>query len=236
MHEISTIDLLVETLIHEAKKNNNTLDSFEISAEFFAIVNRDIINSNNLNTSVFKLDKNIWIALGKWLGFKGKIKRSEVRQHLRLKWQNLKHALNISNNNESSVPPYIKKDHMLRLVGNLKTTEGLVGFHYIVKPECIVDKDKRTLLHLDLIENVDAINKATEAINLYYFHTLAHPSHRSESFWKNFIEHFGVFTLNNLLPYVSSNTASSHNIEHLKCVNKLLSDLAPLSNCINQFF
>ncbi|CAG8810030.1 2453_t:CDS:1, partial [Gigaspora rosea] len=42
------------------------------------------------------------IALGKWLGFKGKIQRQEVRQHLRLKWQNLKHTLNISNNNESS--------------------------------------------------------------------------------------------------------------------------------------
>ncbi|KAF0498508.1 hypothetical protein F8M41_020548 [Gigaspora margarita] len=39
MHEISTIDLLVETLIHEAKTNNNTLDSFEIHADFLTIEN-----------------------------------------------------------------------------------------------------------------------------------------------------------------------------------------------------
>ncbi|RIB24233.1 hypothetical protein C2G38_2169140 [Gigaspora rosea] len=126
MHEMSTIDLLVETLIHEAKENNNTLDSFEIPAEFLTIVNRDIINSNNLNTSVFKLDKNIWIALGKWLGFKGTILRQQDSASSRF------------------------------------------------------------------TRDVDAINKATEAINHYYFHTLADPSHRSKSFWKNFVEHFGV--------------------------------------------
>src|SRR5207247_2211616 len=69
----------------------------------------------------------------------------------------------------------------------------------------------------------------------YYFHTLEHPSHRSESFWKIFIEHFGAFTLNNPFPYTSSNTASSHNSDHQKCVDKLLYDLYPLSNSINQF-
>ncbi|RGB31939.1 hypothetical protein C1646_670545 [Rhizophagus diaphanus] len=62
-----------------------------------------------------------------------------------------------------------------------------------------------------------------------------YPSHRSESFWKNFIEYFGVFTLNNFLPYTSSNSASSHNIEHLECVNKLIHGLEQLSNSINQF-
>ncbi|KAF0526033.1 calnexin independence factor cif1 [Gigaspora margarita] len=130
IHEMSTIDLLVEILIREAKKNNNTLDLFEIPAEFLAIENG--------------------------LGLKEEFKERN--------------------------PPYIKKDHVLRLMHNLKTTEGLVGFRYIVKPECIVGKDNRTLLHLDLLENVDAINKATKAINHYYFHTLADPSHRSKSF------------------------------------------------------
>ncbi|CAG8663702.1 7124_t:CDS:2, partial [Paraglomus occultum] len=46
---------------------------------------------------------------------------------------------------------------------------------------------------------------------------------------------FGAFTLNNPFSYTSSNTASSHNSDHRKCVDKLLYDLYPLSNSINQF-
>ncbi|PKK60804.1 hypothetical protein RhiirC2_792794 [Rhizophagus irregularis] len=95
--------------------------------------------------------------------------------------------------------------------------------------------DNKTLIHLEFLDNLDAIVKATEAINLYYFHTLEHPPHRSENFWNSFIEHFSVFALNNLLPYTSSNSASSHNIEHLECVNKLIHGLEQLSNSVNRF-
>ena len=56
-----------------------------------------------------------------------------------------------------------------------------------------------------------------------------------ESFWKNFIEHFGAFALNNLFPYTSSNSASSHNIDHQECVNKLIYGLKPVSNSVNRF-
>ncbi|CAJ0837198.1 7555_t:CDS:2 [Entrophospora sp. SA101] len=41
--------------------------------------------------------------------------------------------------------------------------------------------------------------------------------------------------LYNLLPYTSSDTASSHNAEHQECVDNLLCSLQPLSNSINNF-
>jgi hypothetical protein len=128
-----------------------------------------------------------------------------------------------------------EKNRLIMNACDLKSPKGLVGFRYIIDPECIVNMNNQTLIHLKFLDNLDAIVKATEAINLYYFYTLEHPSHRSESFWKNFIEHFGIFALNNLLPYTSSNSASSHNIEHLKCVNKLIHGLEQLSNSVNRF-
>ncbi|RHZ58158.1 hypothetical protein Glove_375g40 [Diversispora epigaea] len=70
----------------------------------------------------------------------------------------------------------------------------------MIKPECIVDLNNRTLVHL---ENID--NQAVK------------------------------YTRNNLLPFTSSNTASTHNSEHEKCVNNLLCELIPLSDCINKF-
>jgi hypothetical protein len=237
-HNVAALDLLVETLIREAKlaKNQDTHEQlFEIPDDFLLLVNSDILNSHATSSS--KSNKRLWVAFGKWLGFEGKIKRREVRQHIKMKWQNLQHALDLRNKNLSSTPikTTIPKSEMNKMIISARNLQPSTGFRYIINPECVVDKNNRTLLHLELLDNSDAITKATEAVNFYYHHTLKHPSHRSESFWKNFIEHFGVFTLNNLLPYTSSNTASSHNVEHLECVNKLLYNLVPLSNSVNQF-
>ncbi|RHZ70235.1 hypothetical protein Glove_274g41 [Diversispora epigaea] len=111
----------------------------------------------------------------------------------------------------------------------IKKREQLVKFQYIVKPECVTDTNGRSLIHLEELNNPNAITKATDTINHYYFHTLNYSSHRSNNFWENFIKHFGVYIRNNLLPFTSSNTASSHNVEHQECVNILLRNLDPLS-------
>ncbi|CAG8536004.1 327_t:CDS:1 [Scutellospora calospora] len=113
------MDLLLETLICEAKinNNNNASELFEIPTDFLVIVNKDIINLNNLynkdtcESNLSKSEKHVWIALGKWLEFERKIKRKEVRQHLQLRWQKLKHALYLHSNEESSVltTPHITK-------------------------------------------------------------------------------------------------------------------------------
>ncbi len=77
----------------------------------------------------------------------------------------------------------------------------------------------------------DAVVKAKETIDDYYFHTLDHPMHQSKMFWNNFIKHFGAFRTCN----TSSNLASSYNIDHLECVNKLINAIKLLTNCVNQF-
>jgi hypothetical protein len=98
-----------------------------------------------------------------------------------------------------------------------------------------MDLNGQTLVHLEQLNDNNAIILATNVVNNYYFHTLEHPSHRSNEFWTNFIEHFGAYIRNNLLPFTSSNTASTHNIDHHECVNKLLLGLKSLSDCVNQF-
>lgn len=97
-HKITTLDLLVETLIREAKlaKNITSEQLFEIPYDFLSLVNSDIINPNVTSSET---NNRLWVAFGRWLGFEGKIKRRQVRQHIRMKWQNLQHALNLRNNN-----------------------------------------------------------------------------------------------------------------------------------------
>ncbi|CAG8613031.1 21670_t:CDS:2, partial [Racocetra persica] len=51
----------------------------------------------------------------------------------------------------------------------------------------------------------------------------------------NRCQHFGAYTQNNLHPFTSSNTASSHNTTHQECVNTLLRNLGPLSTSVNEF-
>ncbi|CAG8646800.1 7157_t:CDS:2, partial [Racocetra persica] len=51
----------------------------------------------------------------------------------------------------------------------------------------------------------------------------------------NGCQHFGTYTRNNLLPFTSSNTASSHNTAHQEYVNTLLHNLGPLSTSVNEF-
>jgi len=123
-HEVTTQDLLVETLIREAQKEKNDSDELyklsEIPQDFVELVNSDIISSESdsevdseldveLDSELApelapKLNKNLWIAFGRWLGFKGQFKRRQVRQHLRLNWQKLKYSLTLQNNNLQTVP------------------------------------------------------------------------------------------------------------------------------------
>ena len=78
------------------------------------------------------------------------------------------------------------------------------------------------MVHLEDLNDYNAIIKAIDAVNNYYFHMIKHPTHRSESFWKDLTEHFGAYANYGMLPYTSSDTASSQNIEHQECVNNLL--------------
>jgi hypothetical protein len=159
-------------------------------------------------------------------------------------WRKLQHASNLQNIknklNLSTIASTNKnRKEKIKLItkarNNFKSLQNLEQFHYITEPECITDSSSQTLIHLEQLDNYNAVLQAADAINKYYFHTLAHPSHRSENFWRDFIEHFGVYTRNNLLPYTSSNTSSTHNSEHQKCVDNLICSLRPLSDSVNRF-
>jgi hypothetical protein len=126
-----------------------------------------------------------------------------------------------------------KKEKLIKLAPN--SLKELKKFRFLMEGECIVDLDNRTLVHLEYLNNYNAIKQATKAVDNYYFHTLKNPSHRSDSFWKEFVEHFGAYTLYNVLPYTSSDMASTHNIDHQKCVDNLIYGLELLSNSVNQF-
>jgi hypothetical protein len=160
-----------------------------------------------------------------------------VRRHLKNKWNKLEHALDLRNQDAITSPTTISRKKKIELITQARDSlnHSLVGFRYMINSECIVDRDGQTLIHLENLDDQTAVTKATDAVNHYYFDTLKYPSHQSNDFRKNLVEHFGAYTLNNMLPYTSSNTASSHNVDHRVCVNNLLHNLSPLSNSINRF-
>ena len=178
----------------------------------------------------------MWVAFGKWLGFKEPITKSDVQKHLKTKWKKLQHATKLQQNTENlKVPKIITvKKEKKQLIKSIRNN-NVKQLHYITRLECIVDQDNRTLVHLEELDDYNAIIEATNAVTNYYFHMIAQPTHRSENFWKNLTEHFGAYANYTILPYTSSDLASSHNIDHLECVNNLIYALQPLSNSINRF-
>lgn len=227
-------DLLIEFLIRESRLSGNDFD--EMPSEYF-ILAKSITQSTKLS----KDDEKMWINFGQWLGLKGLIKRKDVRHHLKLTWRRFTHAEIVRKTKVLELPEEIKK---IEGKGSSKEKKKLIelaqknnikNFRYITNPECIVDKQNKTLVHLGDLNDYNAVNEATKAINSYYLHMLEHPIHRSKSFWKNLTERFGAFIKYTTLPYTSSDMASSHNIAHEDCVNNLLYALRPLTNCINRF-
>jgi len=69
---------------------------------------------------------------------------------------------------------------------------------------------------VDFFELTDSIvaEEANIVVDSYYRHTLENPSHQSNNFKNNFVEHFGSFTDSNLEPYVTKNTAALHCLDH----------------------
>ncbi|RHZ49792.1 hypothetical protein Glove_511g13 [Diversispora epigaea] len=126
------------------------------------------------------------------------------------------------------------------LINSAKQNNGLAkneNIHYFDNPGCIVDQNDQTLIHLEKVNDSDALLKVTKAVNEYYFYLVDenNASHRSEKFCQNFIEHFRAYRLYTNLPYTSLHTASTHNTDHQICVDNLLYSLVPLSNYINKF-
>ncbi|KAF0442576.1 calnexin independence factor cif1 [Gigaspora margarita] len=230
-YDISARELLIETLIREAKSSNgNSLELLKIPLNFFFLIYTDIIRETGIgieSSSSNTANNRLWVAFGWWLF-----------------WKKLQHAHNIQSNRnfqdlfDIATVHNTKKEKACLIISachNLQSISEVVQLKHITEPECIANLSNQTLVHLEQLNDDNAIIFTTNTVNNYYFHMLEHPSHRSDEFWTNFIEHFRAYTRNNLLPFTSSNTASTHNIDHHKCVNKLLQGLKPLSDCVNQF-
>ncbi|RIA85440.1 hypothetical protein C1645_830792 [Glomus cerebriforme] len=56
------------------------------------------------------------------------------------------------------------------------------NFCYIKNPECIVDQYGKTLVYLGVLDNHNAITKANNAVNSYYFHMIKEESYQSNNF------------------------------------------------------
>jgi len=109
------------------------------------------------------------------------------------------------------------------------------GYKYIVSPTTIKNSKGETLVDFFNLANPSSIETTQRAVNEYYNHNLNEPAHQSNNFKKYKSENFGCFASNNLLPYVTADTNSSHNNDHKKCVQKLIEELRPLSDQVNNY-
>ncbi|CAG8597615.1 26886_t:CDS:2, partial [Racocetra persica] len=215
-------ELLIETLIREAKSSDsNSFELPEILSNFFSLIYTDIIRETDVGiegSSSNTTNKRLWKKL--WYTHNIQSDRD---------FQDLFDTATAFNTRREKAGLIISACH------NSQSISELVQFKHIAEPEYITDLSGQTLVYLEQLDDYNAIILATNAVNNYYFHTLEHPSHRNDEFWTNFIKYFRAYIRNNLLPFISSNTASTHNIDHHECVNKLLQGLKALSNCVNRF-
>ncbi|PKY45328.1 hypothetical protein RhiirA4_401076 [Rhizophagus irregularis] len=238
MKDISVMDLLIECLIRESRQSKNNNEIPEIPLEFYNLA-KSITESTN--DQLMNNNKDMWIKFGQWLELKKPISKSDVHQHLKSQWKRLSHAAEIRNSKVLEISKEILEIEKKKSTINKKKMivsaqdNNIKNFRYVTNSECIVDGCGKTLVHLDGLDDFNAVIEATKAINSYYFHMLDNPIHRSRSFWKNLAERFGAFISYGDLPYTTSDTASSHNIDHQNCVNDLLFALQPISNSVNRF-
>ena len=149
---------MIEILIKEARDSNDSNKLNEIPEEFFSLIYNILSEVDNSD-----INKRLWVAFGQWLGLKplgvsGKIKRKHVRQHLRLKWSKFCHSLNIQNNKDfqaisnTAVSDKTRKEKVQLVLSsrnNFQSLDELVDIHYISEPECIMNVNGQTLVHLE---------------------------------------------------------------------------------------
>ena len=175
------------------------------------------------------------------MDLKTPIKNNDVHKYLISIWKSFHHAAEVWKTKDLKISEEVlqiegkKADTTKRKMKKKAQANNTKNFHFVINSECIIDKHNKTLVHLSELDDNKTVNTATEVVNNYYFHMINDVFHWSESFWKNFAECFEALITYNTLPYITSNTASSHNIEHQNCVNNLLYDLQPISNSVNRF-
>lgn len=236
-------NLLAGVLVRECTKNY-LLELSNIPLDFLMLIISNIIIKNDVDWNNIRWNSfRFWFNNNNHHMKKDKIEKSGLQSLLRKKWNILLRDFSfkiedgfIKIEDKLTVSELELKNSAKSKYGLTRQENILVKSAYcFVNPGCIVDQNNRTLIHLENIDDKNALFQATEAVNKYYFHLMSNPAHRSKDFWKNFVEHFGAYRRFTSLPYTSAHTASSHNLNHQPCVNDLLNSLVPLSNYINKF-
>ncbi|RHZ76775.1 hypothetical protein Glove_193g34 [Diversispora epigaea] len=206
-NKIPLYNLLAGFLIREFTKNY-LLKLSDIPLDYFQLI-------ISIKDDVDK-DNAIWSKIAKWFSKKNKVPRhiekGKLQKVLKKKWDNLFE--------DDSFKIKMTKSQKEELINSAKQNNRLAkneNIYYFDNPGCIVDQNDQTLIHLEKINDSDALLKATKAVNEYYFHLVDenNASHRSEKFCQNFIEHFGAYRLYTNLPYTSLHTANNYsNIDY----------------------
>ncbi|CAG8830711.1 14243_t:CDS:2, partial [Racocetra persica] len=154
-YDISAKELLIETLIREAKSSDsNSFELPEILSNFLSLIYTDIIRETDVGikgSSPNITNKQLWVVFSQWLGLKrqdGSLKRKHVRQHLRLLWKKLWYAHNIQSDRDfqdlfdtaTIFNTRREKAHLIiSACHNPQSISELVQFKHIAEPEYITN-------------------------------------------------------------------------------------------------
>ncbi|KAF0474744.1 calnexin independence factor cif1 [Gigaspora margarita] len=151
-YDILARELLIETLIREAKSSNgNSLELLEIPSNFLSLIYTDIIKETNIGIESSS---------------------SNTANNRLLFWKKLQHAHNIQSNRnfqdlfDTATVHNTKKEKACLIISarhNLQSISEVVQLKQITEPECITDLSNQTLVHLEQLNDDNAIIFATNA-------------------------------------------------------------------------
>ena len=166
--------MLIDRLIRESKSSSrNNLD--EIPSDYYKLAKR-IIKTESTNNQLTENEKKMLINFGLWLGLKMPIKNNDVHKHLISTWKEFHHTAEVRKTKDLEIPEEVlqiegkKADTTKREMKKKAQANNTKNFCFVTNPECIVDKNNKTLVHLGELDDNKAVNTATEAVNNYYFH------------------------------------------------------------------
>jgi hypothetical protein len=232
----------------------------EIPREFMCLLESEIFILDELADQVKYIHskespehKQLWKEFALWACFfAGSNFNKHFRHHCRRLWSQVKCIYRHMRAQEKPLEGHSIHETFLRhpsdklhiaeeTIKIVASGINLQGYQHVFNPRCFTNSFGETVVdffdlgHASGADNQTAVGGVRIAVDQYYQHTNAHPSHQSKQFAKDLIEYFGGFTGSNNLPYTTANTASSHHEEHQKYVRDLIKGLQPLSNAVNKY-
>jgi len=236
-------NLLAGVLVRECTRNYS-LELSSIPLDNLNLIISNIIIEDNVDWNTIEWDRfKLWFNENNH-HLTNKISRSTLKNLLKKKWSVLlkDFSFKIEDNfikieDNLTVPESKLKNSAKSKYYELTRQNNSLAYsaHCFDNSGCLVDQNNRTLIHLENIDDKNALFQATEAVNKYYLHLMDDKAHRSSDFCTNRVEHFGAYRRFTGLPYTSANIASAHNLAHRPCVDNLIFSLVPLSTYVNKF-